>query len=135
VLPLDQVLPGFGFGLILYNREWARRNPQEARRWMIAYVKGLRYYNEAFDTSEGRNDLIAIMTARTSIKDRTVWDRMSWPGLDPDGNIDMRSLLDHQRWLLNEHLISQFVLPDRLVDLSYVREAAKILGPHRGRSP
>lgn len=129
VLTVDQVLPKFEFGMILYNTDWARRHPQEARRWMVAYVKALRYYNEAFRTPRGRDDLITIMISHTAIKDRAVWKRMRWPGLDPDGMVDIRGQMDYQRWLLNEHQVTQFILPDRLVDLSYARDAANVLGP------
>lgn len=131
VLPLDQLLPGFQVGLIFYNTEWAHRYPEDARRWMLAYVKGLRYYNDALRTHHGRVDLIGIITAHASIKDRAVWDRMVWSGLDPDGIFGTGGLLDYERWLLNEHHISQFVLPNRLADLSYVQYATKALGPYR----
>ena len=60
---------------------------------------------------------------------RTQRPRRVWPGLDPDGAIGMRSLLE--RWLLNEHQISELVPPDRLADLSYIRDAVRVLGPYR----
>ena len=69
------------------------------------------------------------MTGHTPIKDRAVWDRMIWPGLNPDGAVTVRTILDYQRWLLNEHQISQFVTPTRFVDPSYVEHAVSVLGP------
>ncbi len=127
---LDDLLPGFQSALMYYNRDWARRDPESARRWMVAYVKGLRYYNHALQNQQVRDDVIAILSAHTALKDRAVWNRMIWPGLDPDGAVGIRSLLEYERWLLNEHQISAFVLPDRLVDLSYIRDASTILGPY-----
>ena len=96
---------------------------------MVAYVRALRYYNDALGNRQVRDDVITIMTAHTPIKDRAVWDRMVWPGLHPDGAVTVRTILDYERWLLNEHQISEFVTPPRFVDLSFVAHAVSVLGP------
>jgi ABC-type nitrate/sulfonate/bicarbonate transport system substrate-binding protein len=132
IMPLDQILPDFQTAAIYYNTQWAREHPEDARRWMVAYVKALRYYNDALRNRQIRDDVITIMTGRTAIKDRAVWDRMIWPGLNPDGIVTVRTILDYERWLLNEHQISAFVTATRFVDLSYVENAVSVLAPaHR----
>lgn len=129
MMTLDRVLPDFPVSLIYYNTQWARGHPEDARRWMVAYVKGLRYYNRALHDRAVREDVIAIMAAHTPIKDRQMWDRMIWPGLHPDGLINTRAILDYEHWLINDRQITTFVLPAQLADLSYVRYAVSILGP------
>jgi NitT/TauT family transport system substrate-binding protein len=129
IMPLDQLLPDFQTSVIYYNTQWARQNLDEARRWMVAYVKGLRYYNRALKDPKVRDDVITIMAAHTPIKDRAVWDKMIWPGLHPDGTVTTRTILDFERWLLNEHQISQFMTPARFVDPSFTRHAVEVLGP------
>jgi NitT/TauT family transport system substrate-binding protein len=129
VMPLDQILPDFQTAVIFYNTEWARAHSQDARRWMVAYVKGLRYYNEALRNRQVRDDVITIMTSHTPIKDRAVWDKMIWPGLNPNGAVTVRTILDYERWLLNERQISQFIGPARFVDPSYLEQAVSLLGP------
>src|SRR5690349_11887550 len=47
VMPLDQILPDFQTAVIFYNRDWARTHSEDAQRWMVAYLRALRYYNEA----------------------------------------------------------------------------------------
>ncbi len=129
VMPLDQILPDFQTAVIFYNTEWARAHSQDARRWMVAYVKALRYYNEALRNRAVRDDVITIMTSHTPIKDRAVWDKMIWPGLNPNGAITVRTILDYERWLLNERQIGEFVVPARFVDSSYQQHAVSVLGP------
>jgi NitT/TauT family transport system substrate-binding protein len=129
ITTLDRVIPDFQVALIFYNTDWARNHPDEARRWMIAYVKGLRYYTRALQDRTVREDVISIMTAHTPIKNRAVYDKMIWPGFNPDGAINIRSLLDYQRWLVNERQVSEFLPPARLVDPSYAQYAVKTLGP------
>ncbi len=76
-----------------------------------------------------REDVITIMSAHTPIKDRAVWEKMIWPGLNPDGAVTVRTILDYERWLVNQHLISEFVPPSRFVDVSYTQYAVSVLGP------
>jgi len=131
VMTLDQLLPDFQVALIYYNTSWARAHSDDARRWMVAYVKALRYYNDALHNQQIRDDVITILAAHTPIKDRAVYDKMVWPGFNPDGAVAWRGLLDYERWLLNEHQITEFVAPARFLDQSYVENAVKILGPIR----
>ena len=129
VLPLDQIMLDFQTAVIFYNAQWARERPEDARRWMVAYVKALRYYNQSLRDRAVRDDVITILTAHTAIKDRAVYDKMIWPGLHPNGAVNVRPLLDYERWLLNEHLITQFVPPGRFIDSSYAEHAVGVLGP------
>ncbi|HKX16574.1 MAG TPA: ABC transporter substrate-binding protein [bacterium] len=129
VMPLDQLLPDFQTAVIFYNRDWARAHAEEARRWMVAYVQGLRYYNRALRDRTVRDDVITIMAAHTPITDRAVWDKMIWPGLNPDGAVTTRTILDYERWLLNEHQIGRFVTAAGFVDPSYTAHAVAVLGP------
>ncbi len=131
VMPLDEILPDFQTSVIFYNTQWARQRAGDARAWMVAYVKALRYYNQALRDRRVRDDVITIMAAHTPIKDRAVWEKMVWPGLNPDGTVTARTLLDFERWLLVEHQISEFVTPSRFIDASYTEHAVSILGPAR----
>jgi ABC-type nitrate/sulfonate/bicarbonate transport system substrate-binding protein len=129
VMPLDRLLPDFQTAVIFYNREWAAAHAGAAQRWMVAYVRALRYYNRALHDRQVRDDVITIMAAYTPIKDRAVWDKMIWAGLNPDGTVTARTILDYERWLLNEHQIGQFLTASRFLDPSYARHAAAVLGP------
>ncbi len=129
VMTLDRILPDFQTSVIYYNTDWARQHPEDARGWMVAYVKALRYYDAALRNARVRDDVITTMTAHTPIKDRAVWEKMIWPGLNPDGAVTVRTILDYERWLLGEHQISQFVPPARFADPSYVQYAVSVLGP------
>ena len=128
VMPLDRLLPEFQTSVIYYNTGWARAHADQAKGWMVAYVKALRYYNAALRNRQIRDDVITIMAAHTPIKERAVWDKMIWPGLNPNGTATARTLLDYQRWLLNEHQTSEFLAPARFLDTSYTEDATRILG-------
>ena len=129
VMTLDELLPDFQVSLIYYNTAWARAHPDDARRWMVAYVKALRYYNDTLRDRRVRDDVIEILSARTPIKERAVYDKMVWPGFHPDGKVTVRGLLEYERWLLNERQISEFLPPARFIDPSYAEHAVTVLGP------
>lgn len=130
VMTLDQLLPDFQVSLIYYNTTWARAHPDDARRWMVAYVKALRYYNDTLRDRRIRDEVIDILSVHTPIKDRAVYDKMVWPGFNPDGAVTARGLLEYQRWLLNERQIGEFLPPARFIDQSYAENAVKMLGPY-----
>ena len=129
VITLDELLPDFQVSLIYYNTTWARAHPDDAHRWMVAYVKALRYYNQTLRDRRIRDDVIEILSARTPIKERAVYDKMVWPGFHPDGTVTARGLLEYERWLLNERQINEFLPPARFIDPSYAEHAVKVLGP------
>ncbi len=129
ITPFDQVMPDFPIALIFYNTRWAREHQDDARRWMVAYVKALRYYNRSLKDRAVREDVITILSTHTAVKDRAVYDKMIWPGLNPDGQIAPRSLLDYERWLVNKRQVGQFLPPGRFIDSSYVEYATRTLGP------
>lgn len=89
----------------------------------------LRYYNRASADPRVRDEVITILAAHTPVKDRAVYDKMIWPGLNPNGTIAPRTMLDFERWLPNTRQITEFVTPSRFVDESFTLYAAKVLGP------
>ena len=63
-----------------------------ARAFLIAYLRGVRGYNDAFVKGEGRAEIVQILTENTSVKDPAAYDRMAMAALDPDGRIVRPSL-------------------------------------------
>jgi ABC-type glutathione transport system ATPase component len=60
---LDKVgLSIFREAYLLYGAALTRKNPEAGRRYMVAYLRALRAYREAFiDGSSGRQEILAIL--------------------------------------------------------------------------
>jgi len=95
--------------------------------WMVAYLRGLRFYNEAQTDPEKRREVIEILKQYTPLKDDALYAKMVWPGLRPDGRFDTSYLEAVQDIWLRRKSIQQKVPVDQLVDFSFLEEAAKQL--------
>lgn len=61
---LADIRPGIQFTVVLYSPQFAERT-EAARRWMVAYLKGVRDYNDAFARGHGREEAVDILTRHT----------------------------------------------------------------------
>jgi ABC-type nitrate/sulfonate/bicarbonate transport system substrate-binding protein len=102
-----------------------------ARRFLIAYLRGVRAYNDAFVKGEGRAEVVQILTENTGVKDPAAYERMAMAALDPDGLLARQSLqLDMDYFRQMGYYTGPITLDD-LIDLSYAVHAVQQLGPYR----
>jgi NitT/TauT family transport system substrate-binding protein len=120
---LEDVLPGQQLSLISFGPRLLRDDPELGRRFMVAYLRGVRQFNEG---PTARN--LAILEAGTG-HDRDALLRSCWPSVRDDGRIDLESVLEYQAWLLDRGLITEMVAEDRFWEPSFVEYANGVLGP------
>lgn len=125
---MDEFVPGFQIAPIFYSPHFAEGRRDVAVRWMATYVKGLRFYNEAFRDPAGKEELIGILMKYTPVKDRALYERMIWPGLDPDGRVNGDSIMEQQRFLHERALVPSPVPMEQIIDHSFVEAALAIIG-------
>jgi len=107
------------------------KHPEQAKGFMIAYVKGLRDYNDAFEKNQGKAEIIKILTMHTKIKDPAIFEKVVPVGLNPDGMINILSLKQDAQWYLDKGYVKDLPDIDKIVDLSYAKNAVKVLGPYK----
>lgn len=95
--------------------------------WMVAYLRGLRFYNEAVTSADRRQEVVEILKQYTPLKNDELYQKMVWPGLRADGRFDTRYLEAVQDIWLRRKSIQQKVPVEQLVDFSFLEEAAKQL--------
>ncbi|MCS7246237.1 MAG: ABC transporter substrate-binding protein [Thermomicrobium sp.] len=91
--------------------------------WMVAYLRGLRFYNEAMSSPERRREVVEILKQFTPLKNDQLYDKMVWPGLRADGRFETRYLEAVQEIWLRRKSIQQRVPVEQLVDFSFLDEA------------
>ena len=103
--------------VIMYSGKFIAGQRDAARRWMIAYGKGLRFVNEKGITND---EVIGILTKH--VRGATADDvRASWPPyLAPDGRPDVASLAVQQEWYLKMGMVEKRVTIEKVVDLSFL---------------
>jgi NitT/TauT family transport system substrate-binding protein len=129
----DEIIPDFQAAVVLYGPQFVVGKPDVARRFMLAYVKASRYYNDAIREkgSPAWNEVVDILIKNTRIKDRAVYDQMGLPGLDPDASLNVDSIRDMQDWWLERGLQDERIDLSRAIDQSFAQNAARELGPYR----
>jgi NitT/TauT family transport system substrate-binding protein len=133
----DEVFPNQQVATILYSADFIKQRPDDARRFMRAYLKAARDYNDAL--RDGRlagpnaDEIIAILTETTIIKDPGVYKAITSNGVNPDGRINEDSLRKDLQFFRERGLIEGNIGVDQVVDNSFVEWALKDLGPYRKR--
>jgi len=120
----------FQAATIAYSGQFAAQTDQ-ARGFMLGYLRGVRDYNDAFVKGVRRDEVVRILTESTSVKDPALYGRMNMAGLDPDGRISRTSLdwdMDYFRQM--GYYTGPVTLND-LIDTSFAEYAAQQLGPYQ----
>jgi hypothetical protein len=116
--------------VLIFSGRFAEQTDQ-ARRFMICYLKGVRAYNDAFAQGQNRAEVVRLLTEQTTVKDPTLYDRMQMAGLDPDGRLNRASLQMELDYFRNRGYYSGTVDLSTAIDASFAEYAAQQLGPYR----
>ena len=127
----DEIYPNQQSAVIYYSPVFMDKYPEQAKGFMIAYVKGLRDYNDAFEKGKGKDAVIKILTKHTRIKDAAIYEKVAPVGLSPDGMVNVLSLKQDAQWYQKKGYVKKLPDVDKIVDLSYAKNAVKVLGPYK----
>jgi len=127
----DEIYPNQQSAAIFYSPVFMEKYPEQAKGFMVAYVKGLRDYNDAFEKNNGKDEIIKILTKHTRIKDAAIYNKVVPVGLSPDGMVNMLSLKQDAQWYHEKGYVKELPDIDNIVDLSFAKHAVKVLGPYK----
>ncbi|MCM3709556.1 ABC transporter substrate-binding protein [Sporosarcina luteola] len=100
-------------------------------RFMAAYLKGVRDYNDAFFKGEGKEEIVDIMVKHTALKDPELWDKVNVTGLDPDGRMFVDDIKKQYETYKANGAIRGDIDFDKAVDTSLAEEAVEIIGAYK----
>lgn len=132
--PTDLFYPIQNVAPLLCSGKFLKERKEVAERFMIAYLKGVRFYNDA--CKDGRlagpnaEELIQIMVTYSEVKDPQIYREATPNGVDPDGRLSMESLNKDLAFYKEMKLTADTVKVEDALDTSFVEAAAKTLGPY-----
>ena len=134
----DEIYPGQQTAVVLYSEIFARERPQVALKFMRAYIRAVREYNDALEggriAGPNADEIVSILTQYTFIKDPNVHRQITPPAIDPDGRLGLESLRNDLVFFKEQRLIADpGMTVERIIDTSFAEQAAKALGPYRPR--
>ncbi|HWR41799.1 ABC transporter substrate-binding protein [Sporomusa sp.] len=122
--------PDAQIALLVYGTSMTTR-PDVANRFMTAYVKSLRDYNDAFFKNKNKAEVIDMLSKYSVIKDPALYEKMFPTGLNPDGYLRLKGIAADLAWYKENNLLKSEIKLEDAVDNKYVDFAVKTLGKYQ----
>ena len=120
LVPAEDFEPENPFPLY-YGPAFLDKDPELGRRFMVAYLQGVKQYNEG---KTERN--LAILGNYTHL-DRDLLNQTCWWPIAADGDVPRKPVREYLDWMYANKKISRNLNEDQLFDMSYVTYANGVL--------
>jgi NitT/TauT family transport system substrate-binding protein len=123
VAPVHEIQPGQQAGVILFGRRLLKDDPDLGHRFMRAYLRAVRQYNQ------GKTDRnVEIISRGTKLPPQVIREAC-WEPIRPDGHVAPEGLTAFLDWSLQHGYLEKPVEPALWWNPSYVDAANRALGP------
>jgi NitT/TauT family transport system substrate-binding protein len=134
----DEIYPAQQTAVVLYSEIFGRTRPEQALKFMRAYIRAAREYNDAL--ANGRiagpnaDEVVSVLTEYTFMKDANIHRSITPAAIDPDGRMSLAGLRNDLAFFKEQKLIQDAGMTvERIIDTSFVERAVKELGPYQPR--
>lgn len=121
--------------VLLYGGDFIAKRPAVAERFMIAYLKAARVYNDATAggkfAGKGADQVIQTIMRSTGLKDPALFQKMVPNGIDPDGQVNVKSMADDLKFFSDNGYLERPGRVEDVVDTSFAEKAVQKLGPYK----
>jgi NitT/TauT family transport system substrate-binding protein len=134
----DVLIPNGMNGCIFYSGNFIRNSRDTAVKFMVAYIKGLRFVNGALNRGRlnGPNagEVIDALVKYSAIHDPAVFREIVPNAVDVNGSLNLSNLRFDLAAFHGAGYIDNDTTVEQVVDTSFSDAALKILGPYRAHS-
>jgi NitT/TauT family transport system substrate-binding protein len=123
-----EIRPGLQGGGIFFAPDFLSERAEIGRRWMVAYLQGVRDYQQAVQWPGGRQEIAAILARHTPVTDLGLYDRMAFPYLDPNLHLDEASFSEQHDWYVEQGLVPAPIAIEQALDPRFAEFAVQQLG-------
>lgn len=131
----DVFYPDQQLAVLLYGGNFVQKRRDVGERFMQAYLKAVRFYNDALEDGKirGKNAkaVLDILTTFTPVKDRSIYADATPQGNNPDGHVNIESMRKDLAFFKDQKLVNGNVSADSVHDASFVETALKALGSYK----
>jgi NitT/TauT family transport system substrate-binding protein len=132
-----EIYPDHQVAVMLFASDFMQKRPDTAYRFMRAYLRAVRDYNDVlkdghFAEGAKADEIIRILIAETPVKNVAVYRETAATAIDPDGTVNVASLRKDLAYFKEQKLIDKpDITADSMVDMSLVDRAVKELGKYQ----
>ena len=119
----EDVLGVYQFATVVFNQNILVDNRDVGIRFLAAYLKGVKQYNE------GKTDRNLQILTKATGETAELLKQVCWVALRSDGQIDFPSVDKFQQWSIQRKLLENAVPETKFLDPSLVAAAVKLLNP------
>jgi len=127
----DEIYPNSQIASVMFSPKFAQEQPELAKKYMKAYLLGVRDYVNAFDRGVNKDEIVEILMKHTSIQDRALFDKMVPSGLNPNGQLNVEGIKSDLEWYIANGYIENEPDLDQLIDMQFVEAALQELGEYK----
>jgi NitT/TauT family transport system substrate-binding protein len=118
---VQEIIPDFNYAFIRFGPSLLKKNPEVGRRFMVAYLKGVRQYNQ------GKTDRNLEIISKYTRLDQSLLSEACWPQISNDGQINPQSVLDFQDWAVAKGLQDSKIKIENFWEPHFVEYANQVL--------
>src|SRR5690606_376979 len=123
----DEVTPNLQIAAVFYGPKFMSEKSEAAKRFMVAYVRAIRDYNEQMLNKKDPDAVIAVLTKYTRIKDPATYKKIVPPYIGPNAEMNPDSMKTAiAEW--NSRNLVEKVEASKVMDDQYLRYAWEQLG-------
>ena len=123
--PVQELLPDSQSAVTLYGPTLLGENADVGNRFMVAYLKAVRQYNQ------GKTDRNVEILAKHIQLEPELLRQMCWPTLRADGRINVESVLDFQQWAQEKQFMETTLTAEQFWNPGFIEYANERLGTAR----
>ncbi len=134
----DEMFPDHEIAVTLASEKFIKGDRSVATAFMRAFLRGTRDYADAVRggrlSGPGAEDIIAILTEYSLIRDADIYRKIRVNYCDPDGRINLDSLEKDLAYFRAQGLIEGKVTVADSVDASLAEAAVRDIGPYKRKN-
>jgi NitT/TauT family transport system substrate-binding protein len=128
-LGMSDVYHGIITQALVLSPVFARDQPEAARRFVTAHLRGQRdYYRGMIKRDGSRDEIVQVLAKHTDIKDPGQYTRMGTHGVSLNGEIDEQVLSDMQDYYIRYGTQQHKIDVAQVLDRSHLEYAVQRLG-------
>ena len=126
---LANAMPGYTMASLFYGPAFIQNQPQVGKRFMLAYMKTLRYLEKAWTTGNHRDEAVKILASHTGL-DPSLLDRMGVSYSEVNGGVNQQAIAADEGFFVQVGALKQPANPADIVDSRFADYALSVLGTY-----
>lgn len=127
--------PNQQVAVLLYGGDFIAKHRDVAQRFMNAYVRSARLFNDATAggkfTGKGADEVIKTIMHTTGLKDPALFTKMIPNGINADGQVDVASMAQDLKFFTENGYLEKPAKVEDVLDPSFAKATVRALGPYK----